>query len=149
MSQKAYEIAVYGPLFIVTWQRTATDAEYQAYLEHLLTTCRRAAHFAIVLDAVLAPNLPPSQRAMLNAWHGVHDKLLRHNCLGTAYVFASPVSRFVLSSLLLQGEPPHPYAVCTSRPEALARAAAWLRSGGIDPEPLLARANAARERLGG
>src|SRR5688572_15873839 len=106
--QKAYELEVYGPLIISTAIRNANDEEFQQYLGILLATYRREPRFAVVIDPSAVPNLPPQQRSMLSAWHSANDALLRRSCLGMAYQFTSPVSRFVLSSLLLQSELPYP-----------------------------------------
>jgi hypothetical protein len=148
LMQKAYELEVYGPLIIVTMVRDATDEEFREYLDHLLATYEREPHYVSVVDPSPSPYLPTAQRHMMGTWLSAHNELLRRRCLGTAFIFTSPVSRFVLSSILLLRAPPYPYAVCTNRAEALAQAATWLRGAGIDPGPFVARANVGHERLG-
>lgn len=137
----AYDVEDYGALVIITVLRITSDDEYQFFLDDLSAAYRRVPRLAFVIDPSSAPNLPTSQRTMLGQWLSANDAMVRRQCLGLAFVFTSAVSRFVLSSIFLLWPPSCPYAVCASRAEALQRIGPWLRIGGIDPTPLLVRAN--------
>ncbi|HEU4534793.1 MAG TPA: hypothetical protein VFS00_11770 [Polyangiaceae bacterium] len=142
----AFEVEDYGPLIVVTFLRVTTEAECVAALEQMASAYQRAPRVAFVIDPSPAPNLPASQRSLIGRWLSAHDEMVRRQCVGLSFVFTSAVSRFVLSSIFLLWPPSCPYAVCSSRAEALQRTDPWLRRVGINPAPLLSRATESAER---
>lgn len=130
----------FGPLAVGSFTHLPSDAEFEIYLADLEAVYLRRQRFALVLDCINAPDLSAPQRRRHAQWMKERDALIRSYLIGIAFVFSSPATRFVLSSVFLVKPLPAPYAVCASRQEALTWAGEQLRRSGVDAGLALAEA---------
>jgi len=132
----------YGQLVIGTYTPPLTEAAYERYLQEFGALYQRRQRFLIIFDATRTPDIPAPLRRRQAEWNKENDALLRRYLIGVAFVFSSPASRFVLSSMFLLKPLPVPYTVCATREEALIWAGSALRRAGIEPALMLVRARA-------
>jgi hypothetical protein len=129
-----YTIAAHPALFIARFERPGADMEFRTYLARLLRHYHESpTQFVVLIDSSVMPALTGSQIQMQGLWMKQHEALIRRRCLGVAFVFKSPLSRFVLSSILLFSPMQAPYQVYATPAEAIAWAGGRLRAGEIDP----------------
>jgi hypothetical protein len=139
----AVSLEEYPPVFVSTFLRPLTDDDFRAYLAGISRVYDRHGRLVFVVDASHMPRLAPEHRTMLAAWFAEYEQRIRRQCVGTALVFPSAISRFILSTVLLIRPFPGPYEVCMSRAEALVKVRAWLRGAGMDADASLRRASEA------
>lgn len=120
------------PLVLVTFAGTATDAEFQSYLERMETlVLQRRETNCTILDASRAGDTPAKQRRMQAEWLKRNDALLKAYSVGTAFVITSPLVRGLLTAILWLTPMPTAHVVVASIDEAEAWARARLRERGV------------------
>ena len=142
-----FSLEDYGALVVGSFLRTHTHDEFEeSYLGRLARIYDSGRRFALVLDATKMPNLPSQQTKRQALWMRERVTQIHRQCLGLAFVFSSPISRFVLSSLFLFQRLPCPYSVNATRAAAIDWCAGRLRAAGMDPLDAIMRAKAAAVR---
>ncbi len=137
----------YGALVIGSFLRTHTPDEFEKdYLGRLARIYDSGRRFTITLDATKMPALSRQQTKRQALWMRERATQIHRQCLGIAFVFSSPVSRFALSSLFLFQRLPCPYSVTGTRAAAIDWCAGRLRAAGMDPLDAVMRARAATAR---
>jgi len=125
-----------APLYVVRFEGVTTDAQFEAYLDHVLRITRRGEMHAMVYDASQAGWIPPSQRQLQADWMREHDKLNRDLTAGLAFVLPSPLLRGVLTAILWLTPMPCPHTVTRTLDHGVAWCRARLRARGVaQPEP--------------
>lgn len=119
------------PLVVCTFEGASSDAEFVEYLDALTVIAGRARKTAVVLDLTQSTPAPASQRKLQTDWLKQHERELGERSVGTAFCFSSSIFRFVLSGLLMTQKMPTPYAVCSTRKEAVRWATDQLREAGV------------------
>jgi hypothetical protein len=116
-----------SPVLVIALHAAWSDAEFDDYLARMTSALERATRpIAVVVEVVGSHQPTTEQRRRQAAWMRAHRDLIRRRCAGIAFVFASPIFRFVLSSILLIEPIAIPYVVSTTRDDALAFAKARL-----------------------
>lgn len=111
------------PLVYITLSGSPDEAQFNGVMAGLDRIIARAEVHGVIFDARTAESPPRHFRQRQTDWIKQHQAELARFSRGIAFVFQSPVMRFVLSSLLLVQSLPMPYCVCATPEEALA----WLR----------------------
>lgn len=143
----AFSLEDYGPLLVGSFLRTHTHDEFEeGYLGQMARIYDSGRRFSLVLDATKMPALTRPQTKRQALWMRERATQIHRQCLGLAFVFSSPVSRFVLTSLFLFQRLPCPYAVTGTRAAALDWCAGRLRAAGMDPLDAVMRAKAGAVR---
>jgi hypothetical protein len=108
------------PLVITTATGALIDDDYLSYLVALeAATLARKRAYAHVYDALGAGIMSPTQRK-LQADYIVRNKAEIARCnRGTAFALRSPLIRGVLTAVQWMSPPPYPYAVVSTREEAI------------------------------
>jgi hypothetical protein len=120
------------PLIVVTFVGSATDAEFDAYLDAMATSVlARRERTVTLLDATRSDATPAAQRRRQAEWLKTHDAELRRYSLGTAFVIRSPIVRGVLTAILWIQPMSVPYTVVATRNEGEAWAAEMLSRAGL------------------
>ena len=130
----------YGPFAVISMMRTPTADEWEEYLGTLDARLAAQTRFVVIFDTTRHPGLPQALRARQGAWLKQNEQAIARHCMGTAFAFSSPLSRFVLSSIFLVRPLAAPYDVCASRREALTWAGEALRKVGVETSPHLEEA---------
>lgn len=122
------------PLVVVNFVGTATDAEFDAYLDDMqrLVLDRREKNVTI-LDATLSGDTPPTQRRKQADWLKRNAAYLREFSLGTAFVIDSPFVRGVLTAIFWITPMSAPYTIVATYAEAEAWATRQLQDAGLAP----------------
>jgi hypothetical protein len=142
-----FSLEDYGALVVGSFLRTHTHDEFEeSYLSQIARIYDSGRRFTMVLDATKMPALSSQQTKRQALWMRERVTQIETQCLGLAFVFSSPVSRFVLSSLFLFQRLPCPYSVNGTRAAAVDWCAGRLRAAGMDPLDAVARAKAAAAR---
>lgn len=102
------------PVVLLTARGSSDDAMFQAFLERLGELHRHGAPFAIVWDARAAGRSDPAHVAAQGRWLRENRDVVRARLAGIAFVFTSPIHRFVMSGVFLVQRLPTPYTVWTS-----------------------------------
>jgi len=118
-----------SPLVVMRTEGEPTDAEHIAGLARLSELLRTLPRVAFVFEDVGGARLTMEQRRRQARWLKDEGELLRSRCRGVAFVFPSPVARFVLSSILLLTGTPMPYVVVAGYQRAREWAREQLRAG--------------------
>lgn len=108
-----------APLYVVRFEGIASDAQFAAYLAHVLRITQRGEVHAMVYDASAAGWVPPSQRQLQVEWMREHDKLNRDTTAGLAFVLPSPLVRGVLTAMLWLAPMPCPHLVARTLDQGL------------------------------
>jgi hypothetical protein len=137
----------YGPLLVGSFLRTHTHDEFEeCYLGQLAHIYDSGRRFTLILDATKMPALTSQQTKRQALWMRERVTQIQRQCLGLAFVFSSPVSRFVLTSLFLFQRLPCPYSANATRDAAIDWCAGRRRAAGMDPLDAVMRAKAAAAR---
>ena len=103
-----------APLYVVRFEGVPTDAQFKAYLDHVLRITQRGEMHAMVYDATLAGWIPPSQRRLQADWMREHDQLNRDLTVCMSFVLPSPLLRGVLTAILWLQPMPCPHNVVST-----------------------------------
>ena len=120
------------PLVTVSVFGEVDDVDFRAYLDLLDQNLARNHPTVIVFDAREAGRTPARHRRWQGDWIKTNFETLERLSLGTAYVFESPTTRFILSTIFLIQKPPGPYLVCAGMDEAYEWAAGRMRESGVE-----------------
>lgn len=122
------------PLVVVEFNGTATDQEFDAYLEQMtkLVLERRKKNVTI-FDATRSGDTSPKQRRKQAEWLKSNAEMLRMYSLGTAFVITSPLVRGMLTAILWITPMPAPHTVVATYGEAERWAIGRLRDKGLMP----------------
>jgi hypothetical protein len=142
-----FSLEDYGPLLVGSFLRKHTHDEFEEhYLGRMARLYDSGRRFTLVLDATRMPALTSQQTNRQALWMRERATQIHRQCLGLAFVFSSPVSRFVLTSLFLFQRLPCPYSVNGTRVAAIDWCAGRLRAAGMEPLDAVMRAKAAAVR---
>lgn len=119
------------PLIIVTFTGVSTDEEFTAYLENQTRLLRRREKNVIVIDAMRAGAMQPTQRKRQAEWQRQHEEALAAYCLGTSFAIGSAIVRGALTAILWVQPLPHPHFVAASLADAERWAVAQLLAAGL------------------
>jgi hypothetical protein len=115
------------PIVLLTSRGSSDDATFAEFLERLGELHRQPAPFSIVWDARAAGRSDPAHVAAQGRWLRENRDVVRARLAGIAFVFSSPIHRFVMSGVFLVQRLPTPYTVWASLDEARAWAEARVR----------------------
>ena len=129
------------PLVVTTFEGTATDAEFDAYLaETTQRTVSRKTRNVVIVDATHAARPTALQRKKQAEWLAEHRATLAQFNLGTVFVISNPLIRGGLTAIFWIAPMPSPTTVVATYAQAEAWAFERLREAGIDtPRPLAVR----------
>ncbi len=97
---------------------TATDENFQAYLDQLHGAYQRRQPFTYLFDATDA-SLPGFKYQKMQAdWLKKNEQLMKEYCQGTAYVIPSAMVRTILRGIFSLQKQPVPYAILPGKEEA-------------------------------
>jgi hypothetical protein len=122
------------PIVVVTTIGVCSDQEFESYLSWMTKSLQRKTRVVTIIDLSQAGRTPKHQRQHQTSWMQAHKEALSLYSAGTAFVFTSPVFRFILSSIFLVQSPPGDYCVVGTIEEARVWAYKQL---GITESPLL------------
>ncbi len=106
------------PIVVHTMEGSPTDAEIDAYIVEANEILKRKQKHAVVMDSSKAGSISSYARKRTKEWLTEHFQEVHAYCAGTAYVFASPALRFILSGTMLFMQHPTPYVICATLDEA-------------------------------
>jgi hypothetical protein len=106
------------PVVLLTSRGSSDDAMFNGFLERLAELLAHGAPFAIVWDARAAGRSDPAHVAAQGRWLRENRDIVRARLAGIAFVFTSPIHRFVMSGVFLVQRLPTAYTVLTSLEEA-------------------------------
>jgi hypothetical protein len=106
------------PVVLLTARGSSDDAAFNAFLERLGKLLQHRAPFAIVWDARTAGRSDPAHVAAQGRWLRDNRDVVRARLAGIAFVFTSPIHRFVMSGVFLVQRLPTAYTVWTNLEDA-------------------------------
>lgn len=107
------------PVIVLTVSGVMDDSEFDRYFQSMVEHLARRRRFAYV-HCYDYSDKPRRERLMRQVeFVRTHRQALQEHCAGLAFVFASPIFRFAMSSFLLLQPLPMPYQVSASKAEAL------------------------------
>ena len=109
----------HAPVLVVFWKGTATDDEFDVFLDIMSGVLDAQEPHAFVFDASEANPAPTKQQRRMGAWMKVNKERIKLYSCGASLVFPSPFFRFALSALFMIQPMPVPYLVCATRMEAI------------------------------
>ncbi len=97
---------------------SATDENFQAYLDEVKSVYDRKAALVLIFDARKAVLPGLKQQKIQAQWLKDHDQMMRTYCKGTAYVINHRMIRTVLRAIFSFQAQPVPYIVVGTVEEA-------------------------------
>ena len=122
------------PLVLLKFQGAPTRTDIKHFLTRSDIYLDRREHYAMVYDTQQFESLGHAERRLLSDWIKANTEFLREYCLGQAYILNSLVQRMVLRSVFMLQRPPFPFAVFSSRKEAVSWSLKQLNGRGIQFE---------------
>jgi hypothetical protein len=119
------------PIAVIKFEGVPSDRECDNHLRRLSNLLERREPWVTIIDASRAGITPNAHRRKQAEWVSANDASLRSYSLGVAFVFTSPVFRFVLSTIVLIQPLPMPYTICATLGDALR----WARQRVIGQHP--------------
>jgi hypothetical protein len=107
------------PLVIAEFTDEQTDDQFATYLRHIKRYLDARTRFALIVDLRKATRTPISQQTQVGEWLKSNVNCFRKVNVATAFVFSSPVFRFVLSRVFLIQPMPSPHLVTGDFEEAV------------------------------
>jgi hypothetical protein len=120
-----------APLMIVTATGDITVEDIERYHGELDAVFRSDAKIAMVVTVVALGKLDRKILKVQSEWFKRNQAIAERQWLGIVFHFGTPLARFFLSSFLLFGSFPMPYAVKESEEAARAWARDVLTKGGV------------------
>lgn len=106
-------------IFRVTFDGPHTDAEFLEYLaESGRHAHARTGRAVVLIDARKAAPMNARQRKQQADWQREHERVLRENTLGTAFVVSNTITRGLLTAIFWLQPLPHEHVVTQSMEEA-------------------------------
>ncbi len=115
------------PIIVVELEGKPSDADLDEYLGELTALLHQDERGVVIVDMTRARPSSPEQRKRIGEWMRTHRAELAARGVGAAFVIASAMFRFVLSSIFLIQRPPMPYTVVATLDEAIGWARLQLR----------------------
>jgi hypothetical protein len=120
-----------APILVVKLKGVAGHLEYGAYLDAMAGVLDAKRPYAFVIDATLAGPAPEWQRRMMADFIRENRPAIQRYVVGYAFVSASPVFRFELSSIFVAQPLPVPYTVKSDLREGFAWIEVQLEKAGL------------------
>ena len=111
-----------APLYVVTFEGTATDAEFDKYLATMTLVVERQRKYGMIMDAMRSERPTSRQRKLQSEWLKDQDANLRAYSAGTAFVIGSALVRGGLTAIFWLQPPSVPTTVVST----LAEAESWV-----------------------
>jgi len=128
------------PLVVVTFNGTATDAEFSDYLARMSELVSRKQKNVTVFDARSSGVVPAIQRKRQADWIAANRQGLKEYSCGSAFVISSAVVRGALTAILWLQPIPVSHIVLGSVEEAERWAMQRLVTEGVSPPSWRGRA---------
>jgi hypothetical protein len=119
------------PVVIADFSGEQTDDQLASYLRHIKRYLDARKRFALIVDLRQATRTPLSQQAQIAEWLKSNVNSFRKLNVATAFVFSSPVFRFVLSRVFLIQPMPSPHLVTADFEEAVTWAWVQITKGHL------------------
>lgn len=108
-----------GLICLVRFVDDPTDAEFARYLAEMANFTRDTPNHVVVVVPRSVGRMSSTQRQMQAAFFNEHRDIIERNCNGLAFVTASPVQRFIMSSVFLLSRLPCAYVTVASEADAI------------------------------
>ena len=122
-----------APLCVVTFEGTASDAEFEKYLATITNVVERQRKIGMIFDALRADRPTSRQRQLQSEWLRHQDANLRAYSTGTAFVIGSALVRGGLTAIFWLQPPSMPTTVVSTMAEADAWVTKRMLERDIEP----------------
>jgi hypothetical protein len=121
----------HSPILLFCFNGIANDKEFDAFLDVLSSVLDSKQKHAYIFDATEAGLTPTAHQRRMGDWMKANRDETRRYTVGCAFVFPSPIFRFVLSAIFMVQPMSCPYLVSGDREKAFAWATDQLKRAGL------------------
>lgn len=118
------------PLVVYAVEGNLSNEELDAFVLDAGQDLARGERYAVVFDTTKLGAVSAYMRSRSIQWQRAHTQELAWHCVGTVYVLASPLLRFVAMTVLMVTRLPTPLKVCERVDEAKSWALERLQTSG-------------------